>query len=217
MNVRPENSALGVPVEMFVGDPLAGRPTRRDHGGPDGAAFPAPAAGQTAANVSTQPPDRPTDQLRPSPPPRVEERAVAPGGDLNVFLARLEDTVDSLRTGLIVVGLVAVVALGVSLYGLLTGDDGSSSGASRSGLASDARVSGLEDRVDKLSRQLQDVRSASRDNSELGDRVEQLEGTVKTLSESSGGDDAKQAVDQLSSRIDAIEKDVDALKQAPTP
>lgn len=168
--------------------------------------------------MSTQPPDRPTDQLRPSPPPRVvEERAGAPASDLNVFLARLEDTVDSLRTGLIVVGLIAVVALGVSLYGLLTGDDGSSSGASRSGLASDARVSGLEDRVDKLSRQLQDVRSASRDNSELGDRVEQLEGTVRTLSDGSGGDDAKQALDQLSSRIDAIEQDIDALKQAPTP
>ncbi|MGH2899710.1 MAG: hypothetical protein ACRDMZ_13640, partial [Solirubrobacteraceae bacterium] len=167
---------------------------------------------------STPPPDRPTERLQPSPapvPPQrpvYEERVVAPAVDPNVVLLRLEDAVASLRTGLMVVGVIAVAALAVAIYGLT--QDGGDSG-SRSGLASDARVDNLEGRIDRLSRQVQALRSSGGSSSDaLQTRVDAIERTVKTLA-SRPAADPQQAIDQLSGRIDDVIKDVDALKQAP--
>ena len=82
------------------------------------------------------PPDRPTQPLRPSPPPpRVEERVVERGVDMGAVLAGLEDTIESLRTALMIVGALAVIALGIAIYALLSDDEG----GSRAGLASDER------------------------------------------------------------------------------
>jgi hypothetical protein len=164
------------------------------------------------------PPDRPTQPLRPirpEPPPIIEEeRYVAPAGvDTTSMLLALEDAVGALRTWLALVGLVAVAALGIAVYALSkTGDDNAS--GSRRGLASDERVSRLDDRVDRLSRQLQTVRAGGAGDStaELGDRLDDLESTVKTLSERRAPD-ATQAVEELSGRIDDLRSDVDALKQ----
>jgi outer membrane murein-binding lipoprotein Lpp len=153
------------------------------------------------------------------PAPVVEERLVAPVVDPNVILLRLEDTIDALRTWLVVVGLVAVAALGVALYAVLTDDTSGGDGrASDTGLASDERVSRIENRVDRLSRQLQDVRasgSSGDDAAALASRVDTLEDTVKSLSSQPGdGAGAQQAVDQLSGRIDDLAADVEQLKQA---
>lgn len=154
------------------------------------------------------PPDRPTEPLHGARrPPVAEERVVAPAADPNLILRRLEDTVASLRTGLMIVGLIAVVALGAALYALLSDD--ATRGGSRSGLASDERVSRLDDRVDRLSRQLQSLRAGG-DTAALGDRVDALERTIKTLD--SSPDDATQAVEELSSRVDGLERDVEDLK-----
>ena len=109
------------------------------------------------------PPDRPTQPLRPirPEPPVVEERYVAPAGvDTTSMLLALEDAVGALRTWLAVVGLVAVAALGIGIYALMQDDDDGTRG-SRSGLASDERVSRLDDRVDRLSRQLQTLRAGT--------------------------------------------------------
>ena len=172
--------------------------------------------------MSNLPPDRPTEPLRPAPRTPiaedrvVDERVVTP--DHSAALLRLEDALDSLRTGLMIVGVIAVAALGVGIYSLMSQDDGSS--GSRSGLASDSRVSELDDRVDRISRQVQDLRSGEAggdgDADALGDRVEALEGTVKELADRPAPD-ATQAVQELSDRIDDISSDVEELKSAQAP
>lgn len=164
------------------------------------------------------PPDRPTERLRPSPPPQpvYEERVAPAGADPNAILLRLEDAIGSLRTGLMIVGVLAVAALGVAIYSLTQSDD--EGGGSRSGLATDSRVSDLDDRVDRISRQVQDLRSGDNAGSEdQGERIEALERTVKTLADRPSAD-PQQAIDELSGRIDDIAQEVEALKQAqPSP
>lgn len=171
------------------------------------------------------PPDRPTEQLRPiqpTPPPVVEERVIVPGADPGFVLARLEDAVASLRTWLAVVALLSLVALGLGIYALTREDDDAGNG-SRAGLATDKRVSRVDDRVDRLVRQMQSLRasraaaagagtSADADTAALGDRIDALESTIKTLS-SRSAPDATQAVKELSGRIDKIAQDVEQLKQ----
>lgn len=162
------------------------------------------------------PPDRPTERLQPSPspPPVYEERVVAAEADTHAILLRLEDAIGSLRTGLMVVGVLAVAALGVAIYSLVEANE--DSGGSRSG-ASDARVSELDDRVDRISRQVQDVRSGDgeEDASDVEGRVEALEKTVQELAERPTAD-PQQAIDQLSERIDEVANDVEALEQNQT-
>ena len=162
------------------------------------------------------PPDRPTERLQPSPPRQVHEERVAPAGaDRDAVLLRLEDAIGSLRTGLMIVGVLAVAALGVAIYSLVQDDEG---GGSRGGLATDSRVSELDDRVDRISRQVQDLRSADGGDGEgVEDRVSALENTVKELADRPVAD-PQQAIDELSGRIDDIAKDVEALKGAqPSP
>ena len=167
------------------------------------------------------PPDRPTERLQPQPPPPpprppvVEERYVAPAADPNAVLLRLEDAVNSLRTGLMIVGVIAVAALGVAIYALLKDDDAGT--ATRGDAASQSRVSQLDDRVDRLSRQVQAARSEARsdDTAGLGDRIEALEGTVKQLADRPAPGDATNAVQELSDRIDDVAADVEQLKTAP--
>jgi hypothetical protein len=182
------------------------------------------------------PPDRPTEPLRPAQPaqpiqpvqpvqpvrraPVVQERVAVPAGvDPNVILVRLEDAVDSLRTWLMFVGALAVIALCVAIYAIVSDDTGNG-GGSRSGLASDERVSRLDDRIDRISRQVASLR-ASRSTSSAGGaaasalagRVDSLESTVKSLSSQSSGDSAAD-VQQLKTRLDGLARDVEALKQA---
>lgn len=168
------------------------------------------------------PPDRPTEPLRPirpEPAPVVHERVVAPAGvDTTSMLLALEDAVGALRTWLAIVGLIAVAALGVAIYSL-TKDDGNTS-SSRAGLASDERVSRVDDRVDRLSRQVQSLRasrspssSSGADTSALSDRIDQIESTLKTLAARPAGADSTQAIKDLSERIDTLQGDVDQLKQ----
>jgi hypothetical protein len=169
---------------------------------------------------TTPPPDRPTERLQPTaPPPAYEGRGVAPAVDPNVILLRLEDAIGSLRTGLTIVGVIAIAALAVAAYALVKADD-SSSGGSRSGLATDSRVSQLEDRVDRLSRQVQTLRSGggggSGDTAALDDRIAALERTVKTLA-SRPSTDPTPAIDELSGRLDGLSRDVEQLKQTQTP
>jgi polyhydroxyalkanoate synthesis regulator phasin len=177
-----------------------------------------PATGRLARSMSL-PPDRPTEPLRPTPAPRqpvAYEPAPAPAVDVTAVLVRLEDAVNSVRTGLMIVGVIAVAALGVAIYALMKDDDTSSGG----GGASNSRVATLEDRVDRLSRQVQDARSSnnsSDDTSALADRVDALERTVKTLADRPQPGDATQAVKELSDRIDDIAGDVEQLKTAQSP
>jgi polyhydroxyalkanoate synthesis regulator phasin len=145
---------------------------------------------------------------------------VTPAPDSSLPLSRLEDAVASLRTWLAVVGVLAVVALGVATYAL-TRANGTT--GSRGGLASDERVSRVADRVDRLSREVQGLRTArgtpagaANDSAALGGRLDALERTVRTLSDRPSTD-ASQAVQDLAGRIDDLARDVEQLKQAQTP
>lgn len=186
------------------------------------------------------PPDRPTQPLprsRPAPvaaepplgpapvaaepplgpAPVVRERVATPVVDPTVILLRLEDTIDALRTWLVVVGLVAVAALGVALYAVLDDDTSSSIGSTR-GAASDERVTQIETRVDRLSRQVQDLRSggSADDTAALANRIDSLEKSVKSQSGQPATSGTQQAIDELSGRIDDIAGDVRQLKEAQT-
>ncbi len=141
---------------------------------------------------------------------------MAPAVDANAILLRLEDAIGSLRTGLMVVGVLAVAALGVAIYALMQASEDDDRG-SRSGLATDSRVSQLDDRIDRISRQVQGLRSGGAgDTDAVEDRVAALEKTVQTLAERPSTD-PQQAIDQLSERIDDIGQDVEALQQAQQP
>jgi hypothetical protein len=169
--------------------------------------------------MSIPPPDRPTQRLQPQPPPQpvYEERVVSPAVDTHAVLLRLEDAIQSLRTGLMIVGVIAVAALAVAIYALMKDDNGSS--AASSNAASDSRVSQIDDRVDRISRQVQDLRSGGAgkdDTAALGDRVAALEKTVKQLADRPAPGDATQAVRELSDRIDDVTADVEQLKSAQT-
>jgi outer membrane murein-binding lipoprotein Lpp len=156
-------------------------------------------------------------------------------------LVRLARAVDSLRTGLLVVGVLALAAIGVAIYAVVKADDANRPGASRSGLATDARVdrisnevkalrtgagggtaatsstAALSARVDQLSRQLQALpTSPGGGSAALAARVATLESTVKTLSSRPATGDPSQAITQLSSRVDTLASDVAQLKQSQT-
>ena len=177
------------------------------------------------------PPDRPTEPLgRPRAAPVVEERVVAaaplveervlaPVVDPSVILLRLEDAVDNLRTWLLFVGVLALAALGVALYAVLDDDTSRAGGGSTTGLASDERVSQIENRVDRLSRQLQDVRTdtGGGDDAALANRVDALETAIKAQPGSGAASGTQDAIDELSGRIDDLASDVEALKQSPAP
>ena len=171
------------------------------------------------------PPDRPTEPLRPAPAPAprrpvaYEAHEVAPpppAVDVTAVLAHLEDTINSVRTGLMFVGVIAVAALGVAIYSLMKDDDTSS----RGGGATSSRVATLDDRVDRLSRQVQSARASSNNSdatSAVADRVDALERSVKTLADRPQPGDATAAVKELADRIDDLAADVEQLKTAQAP
>jgi outer membrane murein-binding lipoprotein Lpp len=140
----------------------------------------------------------------------------APGAILRGLFV-FEEIASSLRTGLIVVGLLSALALGVALYSLLADDE--SDGNTRQG-ASSERVSRLDDRVDRLSRQVQGLRSADDGTDDLEERVDSLSQTVDSLRNQTGSGDnaaaeATQAVEQLDQRVDDLSRQIQELRQSP--
>jgi polyhydroxyalkanoate synthesis regulator phasin len=168
---------------------------------------------------TTPPPDRPTERLQPAPPAPQYERAVDPRApvatDATLLFTRLEDAISSLRTWLVLVGVLAVAALGVGLYAVLSNDNGTTRGA-----ASADRVSRLNDRVDRLSRQVQQLRSTSGGTSALSRRVDELSRQVAALrGQGAGGSsstDTTQALQDLNKRVDDLSRQVQQLGQTQT-
>ncbi|MEA2131943.1 MAG: hypothetical protein QOJ85_4834 [Solirubrobacteraceae bacterium] len=175
-------------------------------------------------STTPPPPDRPTERLQPTAPPApqlaydrvVEPAAVPVATDPNLLFVRLEDAIGSLRTGLVIVGLLAVLALGVALYSLLKNDSTSSRGG-----ASNARVTRVNDRVSRLSRQVQSLRSGGTSPAALAGRVDALSRSVTALrssqaSSTTAAPDPTKALQDLSTRIDDLDRQVQALKQGQT-
>jgi polyhydroxyalkanoate synthesis regulator phasin len=161
------------------------------------------------------PPDRPTERLQPAAPPPQYERVVDPRApvatDATILFTRLEDAISSLRTWLAVIGLVAVAALGLGLYAVLRNDTGAT-GAT----ASADRVARLNDRVDRLSRQVQELRSATSGTTALSRRVDALSRQIATLRSSQGANgssstDTTRALQDLNRRVDDLTRQVQQL------
>jgi len=162
-------------------------------------------------------PDDPTRRIPPvpppgDPPPVAREREVY-ADDEGVWRREVIDRLDSLRTGLVVVALLAVAALALAGYSLLAEEDDGGNG--RDG-ASRSQVGSLEDRVDELESQMEDrasqkaVDSLRSDQREIVDRVEAVEDAA-----SDGGDTEalQDSIDQLSQDVEALDQRVSAVVQ----
>ena len=121
-------------------------------------------------------PEEPTRPLPPATPPPARvgvEREVAAPVEDPYRTELLLDQLRSLRSALAIVGLIAVAALAVAVYAVLTRDEVSDAGAG----ASSQQVADLDDRVDALEA---DVKTRATKN-----QVSQLSDDVKALSERS--------------------------------
>jgi polyhydroxyalkanoate synthesis regulator phasin len=158
--------------------------------------------------------------IRPDDPTRPVGAPDEPGGPL--WPERVEDQLRKLKQLAAVLGLLAALATGLALYALLSDDeDGDGRGASR------ATVSRLDDRVDRLENRFGDTseetdvkkleddlkdKANKSDVQSLKTEVADLRQAVEQAGQNDQGDDATQAVDQLSSRVDELEQQVEDLE-----
>lgn len=186
--------------------------------------------------MSTEPPypdEQPTTRIpAPAAPVRARVPAGPPVAETAVVDAlavdRLAAAISSLRTMLAFVGVISLAALALGAYALhkATQDDGK--GASR------ARVARLDDRVTRLSRQVQSTRASSGTSasaSEVSALQKQVNGAAKAsdvqklsdsvaklsaASSSAGGSGTNQstAISTLSQRVDKLSQQVQTLQQS---
>lgn len=161
--------------------------------------------------MSSLPPERPEPPTAPlGSPARVVETT-----DASLALARFEDAIRSLRSALMLVGLLAVVALGLGIYALLRHDrDPVRYVGPQRGLATLGDVSRLAGRVNHLDAALAALRSSAKGTAALSARVGRLEGTVKQLAARQGSTSSAQAVSQLSSRVNKLGSEVAQLQSS---
>jgi hypothetical protein len=154
-----------------------------------------------------QPPEEPT---RPIPPARpvATERAVVRTEPEEALWADVLDRLGSLRTGLVVVALLALAALGVAVWALLDDiGDPDRQDASR------VRVERLAGRVDRLESEVGEAASeggvaAIRNGQRaLQRRVQALEATVE---ESQA---AAQDLEEIAASVEALQDNLEALEQ----
>ena len=154
--------------------------------------------------TAQEPPEEPTRPL-PSARPVATERTIVRTEAEETLWADVLDRLRSLRTGLLVVGVLALAALGVALWVLLDDvDDTDRRGASRE------RVERLEERVDRLETQAGEAASegglaAIRDGQRaLQRRVQGLGATVEQSRADAG---------EISGALDALQDSVETLDQ----
>jgi peptidoglycan hydrolase CwlO-like protein len=136
--------------------------------------------------------DDPTRRLRPTEPVVYTDR------DELLFREEVRDRLRSLSTSVALLAVLAVAALGVAIWALLSSqDNGGTRGASVS------RVAALENRVDALAADVNNAASKD-DLQQLSKRQQELAGKVDALD--------KQAT-QTAAGLDTVTNDVDTLKQ----
>ena len=156
------------------------------------------------------PPDEPTRRLAPSgPPPRGRERETYPPVDDGLWLAELRDEIRSVKTAVVLLGVLAVIALGVAAWALLASQD--DSGTTGRG-ASPARVSDLERRVSDLESRVRSAPSKS-DLTALADRQKALGDRVGAVEKSVGDAATRQSVDQIQQDVKDLQKRLDDIEQ----
>lgn len=169
---------------------------------------------------SADPPEEPTRPLPPTTPAPVRpvyEREVAAPVEDSYRTEILLDRLRSLRTALAIVGVIAVAALGVAAYAVLTMEEESDAG----GGASRQRVANLDDRVDALETEVED-RARTNDVNRIADDVQALSVRVDRVakqaqsaasSDNSGTDEqARSSIDQLNQSITELDQRVRDLE-----
>jgi len=153
------------------------------------------------------PPEEPTRRFPPARPIATEREVVRTPPEETLW-AEVLDRLGSVRTGLAVVAVLALAALGVALWTLLDDAD-----ATDREDASRVRVERLADRVDRLESQLGEAASAGgvaaiRDGERaLQRRVQALEATVE---ESQA---AAQDLEEIAASVEALQDNLEALEQ----
>jgi outer membrane murein-binding lipoprotein Lpp len=159
------------------------------------------------------PPDEPTRRFPPARPVATERTVVGTVPEETLW-AEVLDRLGSVRTGLVVVAVIALAALGVALWALL-GDTGDPDRQE----ASRVRVERLADRVDRLESQVGEAASAGgvaaiRDGQRgLQRRVQALETTVEeSRAATQDLEEIAASIGTLQSSVDALEQRLDALE-----
>lgn len=173
--------------------------------------------------VSMPPPsaDPPEEPTRPLPPtttepagPVYEREVAAPVEDpyrTEILLNRLR----SLRTALAIVGVIAVAALAVAVYAVLTMEEESDAG----GGASRQRVADLEERLDALEADVatkDDVNQITADVQALSDSVDEVARQARSAAsgDNSGTDEqARSSIDQLNENVQTLTQSVTDLDE----
>jgi len=150
--------------------------------------------------------------------PPATEPAVVTQADELLFRDEVRDRLRSLTTAVALLAVLAVAALGVAIWAVLSSqDDDGTSGASVS------RVRALEDQVDQLAAGVDSA--AQRDDLQrLNRRQQELAGKVNALDEQVARATTRleplpQDVERLQQDVEALERRIDALEQdaAPSP
>jgi outer membrane murein-binding lipoprotein Lpp len=172
------------------------------------------------------PPEEPTRHLPPAqaPPPRVREREYLGPDDGGGLLAELQDQVRSLRTAVVLLGLLSVVALGIAAWALLKSHDDTTTTTTQPGGASAARVSRLQDRVSNLETKvgnrattggLNDLKTQQKDLADRVDKLESKSGQTQNAASKDTVDQVSQDVQDLQKRVENLEKQ--QANPSPTP
>jgi hypothetical protein len=144
----------------------------------------------------------PDDPTRPTPP----YAAVANGS----WLEELRDQVRSLRTAVVLLGVLLLVTLGIAAWALLANQDDGASTARRG--VSPARLANLEDRVSDLEARVRDA-PAKGDLAQLGAQQKVLDARLDTLEKASDDAASQQSVDQVQRDLEDLQKRVDEIEQ----
>jgi hypothetical protein len=164
------------------------------------------------------PPEEPTRPLRPAgaplPQEPVYEREVVPPAEDPLLLDRLR----SLRSAVVLLGLVAVAALALAVYALLTKEEETDTRAG----ASRERVVRLADRVRELESEVSDratkdsVSQVADDQQSLGKRVDDVAKQASSAaSDDNGGTDtqARTSINQLNQNVQTLSTSLKDLDQ----
>jgi outer membrane murein-binding lipoprotein Lpp len=143
----------------------------------------------------------------------VDERAAAVPVEDPYRTEILLDQLRSLRTALVIVGLIAVAALAVSLYTVLTKEEESDTHAG----ASRQQVATLSDRVDALESDVKDratkddVNQVADDVQTLSNRVDKLAKQTQPADSSATDKEARASIDQLNTTVETLSQDIKDL------
>jgi polyhydroxyalkanoate synthesis regulator phasin len=142
-----------------------------------------------------------------------------PPAENGYWLEELRDQVRSLKTAVLLLGILTVVTLGIAAWALLAKQDTSGSTANRG--VSPGRVTRLESRVSDLEARVRSAPTKS-DLADLKAEQKALSTRVGALEKASRDAASQQSVDQIQQDVQDLQKRVDAIEQqqanpAPTP